>query len=85
MRSPESSRRPVVLIDDDDHVMRLLEQETLCQFKFDAREAADDDETLQLLDEFIPDLVLLDVDMPGRSGNRVARTRTGIPPMETRQ
>jgi diguanylate cyclase (GGDEF)-like protein len=73
MRSPESSRRPVVLIVDDDHVMRLLEQETLGQFDFDVREAADGEEALQLLDEFVPDLVLLDVDMPGIDGFEVCR------------
>ena len=73
MRSPESSRRPVVLIVDDDHVMRLLEQETLGQFEFDVREAADGEEALQRLDEFVPDLVLLDVDMPGIDGFEVCR------------
>jgi diguanylate cyclase (GGDEF)-like protein len=73
MRSPESSRRPVVLIVDDDHVMRLLEQETLGQFEFDVREAADGEEALQRLGEFVPDLVLLDVDMPGIDGFEVCR------------
>jgi diguanylate cyclase (GGDEF)-like protein len=73
MRSPESSRRPTALIVDDDHVMRLLEQETLGQFDFDVREAADGEEALQRLDEFVPDLVLLDVDMPGMDGFEVCR------------
>jgi diguanylate cyclase (GGDEF)-like protein len=73
MRSPESSRRPVVLIVDDDHVMRLLEQETLGQFEFDVREAVDGEEALQRLGEFVPDLVLLDVDMPGIDGFEVCR------------
>ncbi|MBL8373488.1 EAL domain-containing protein [Accumulibacter sp.] len=73
MRSPESSRSPTALIVDDDHVMRLLEQETLVQFKFDVHEAADGEEALRLLDQFVPDLVLLDVDMPRMDGFAVCR------------
>ncbi|MBK7673885.1 MAG: EAL domain-containing protein [Candidatus Accumulibacter sp.] len=73
MQSPESSRSPTALIVDDDHVMRLLEQETLVQFKFDVHEAADGEEALRLLDQFVPDLVLLDVDMPGMDGFEVCR------------
>ena len=73
MPSSESSGRPVALIVDDDHMMRLLEQETLSQFEFDVREATTGEEALQLLDEFVPDLVLLDVDMPGINGFEVCQ------------
>jgi len=73
MRSPERSSLPRVLIVDDDDVMRLLEQETLVQFSFDVREAADGEAALELLVEPPPDLVLLDVDMPGIDGFEVCR------------
>jgi diguanylate cyclase (GGDEF)-like protein/PAS domain S-box-containing protein len=73
MRSPERSSLPRVLIVDDDDVMRLLEQETLVQFAFDVREAADGEAALELLVEPPPDLVLLDVDMPGIDGFEVCR------------
>lgn len=73
MPSSESSGLPVALIVDDDHMMRLLEQETLSQFEFDVREATTGEEALQLLDEFVPDLVLLDVDMPGINGFEVCQ------------
>jgi PAS domain S-box-containing protein len=62
-----------LLIVDDDHVMRMLEAETLAQHEFDVREAADGEQALELLVEPPPDLVLLDVDMPGMSGFEVCR------------
>ena len=73
MRLAEPPRRPTLLIVDDDHVMRMLEAETLAQFAFDVREAADGEEALALLVEPPPDLILLDVDMPGMSGFDVCR------------
>ena len=73
MRSPEPSSRPTVLIVDDDQVMRMLEEETLVQFGFAVRAAADGEAGLALLAEAPPDLVLLDVDMPGIDGFEVCR------------
>lgn len=73
MRSPKPSKLPTVLIVDDDHVMRMLEQETLVQFDFEVVEAADGEQALELLVEPPPDLVLLDVDMPGVDGFEVCR------------
>jgi len=73
MRSPKRSTLPTVLIVDDDHVMRMVEQETLIQFEFDVVEAADGEQALELLVEPPPDLVLLDVDMPGVDGFEVCR------------
>lgn len=70
---PESSRSPVALIVDDDHVMRLLENETLTQFEFAVREATSGEEGLELLPDLVPDLVLLDVDLPGIDGFEVCR------------
>jgi diguanylate cyclase (GGDEF)-like protein len=73
MQLPEASTRPRVLIVDDDHVMRMLEQETLAQFDFEVSVAADGEEALELLAGPPPALVLLDVDMPGVDGFAVCR------------
>jgi diguanylate cyclase (GGDEF)-like protein len=73
MRSPEPSSLPVALIVDDDHVMRMLEQETLVQFRFEVFTAEDGEQALASLDVVPPDLVLLDVDMPGVDGFEVCR------------
>ncbi len=69
----EKGGRPQALAVDDDQVMRLLEHETLTQFGFDVREAADGEAALELLAGPAPDLVLLDVEMPGIDGFEVCQ------------
>jgi CheY-like chemotaxis protein len=49
MHLPEAATRPRVLIVDDDHVMRMLEEETLAQFDFEVSIAADGEEAIELL------------------------------------
>jgi predicted signal transduction protein with EAL and GGDEF domain/FixJ family two-component response regulator len=73
VRSAEPTARPTLLIVDDDHVMRMLEAETLARFGFDVREAEDGEQALELLVGPPPDLILLDVDMPGINGFEVCR------------
>jgi diguanylate cyclase (GGDEF)-like protein len=64
---------PTALIVDDDYVMRMLERETLAQFGFDVLEAEDGEQALDMLDDPPPDLLLLDVEMPGIDGFEVCR------------
>jgi diguanylate cyclase (GGDEF)-like protein len=71
--APQPSSGPTALIVDDDQVMRMLQQQTLQQAQFDVREAADGEQALQMLAGPPPDLVLLDVDMPGVNGFEVCR------------
>ncbi len=73
MNSRKSTPSRKVLIVDDDHVMRLLERETLTHFDFDVHEAANGEEALEWLAGPPPDLILLDVDMPGVDGFEVCR------------
>ena len=73
MSTPQPSQQATALIVDDDHVMRLLEHETLSQFDFLVREARDGNEALELLSTQVPDLLLLDVDMPGMNGFELCR------------
>ncbi len=56
-------------------------RKSLAQFEFDVVEAADGEQALELLVEPPPDLVLLDVDMPGVDGFEVCRRirRVGTP------
>ncbi len=73
MRSAALPAMPRVLIADDDETMRLMLGETLRQAGFDVGVAADGDEALALLKQQTPDLVLLDVDMPGIDGFELCR------------
>jgi diguanylate cyclase (GGDEF)-like protein len=73
MTLTESPALPRVLVADDDETMRLMLGETLRQAGFEVCAAADGNETLARLQQQIPDLILLDVDMPGIDGFELCR------------
>jgi diguanylate cyclase (GGDEF)-like protein len=60
-----------VLVADDDPTMRLLVAETLMQAGLDVISAEDGFEALAMFEDAHPDLLWLDVDMPGKSGFEV--------------
>jgi len=70
---PSSSQRGVVLVADDDPVMRMLMLEMLSQVGLDAIEAADGADAVQLARERRPDLILMDVEMPRMDGFAACR------------
>ena len=59
---------PRVLVVDDDPGIRLLMCETLKKTGFDVSVAASGPEAIEGCSEFMPDLVLLDINMPGMDG-----------------
>ncbi|MES2117756.1 MAG: EAL domain-containing protein [Pseudomonadota bacterium] len=73
MASPLSPKRGLVLVADDDPVMRLLMREMLDQVGLDTLEAEDGAQALACYRSMAPDLVLLDVDMPAMDGYAVCR------------
>jgi DNA-binding response OmpR family regulator len=64
-----TSRR-ILLVDDDESVRSLLRM-TLPEDGYDINEATDGEQALALVEERVPDLVLLDWEMPGRHGSLV--------------
>ncbi|MBA5636080.1 EAL domain-containing protein [Duganella sp. LX20W] len=68
-----SPKRGLVLVADDDPVMRLLMREMLDQVGLDTLEAEDGAQALACYRGMAPDLVLLDVDMPAMDGYAVCR------------
>lgn len=60
--------KPVILIVDDDTLVRSSVRRILSADGFDVDTAADGFEALNLLHRKVPDLMLLDLDMPGISG-----------------
>ena len=60
--------KPLVLIADDDIVIREILQETLLGAGYAIETAADGDSAVAIYDRLNPDIVLLDVVMPGRDG-----------------
>ncbi len=65
--------RPKVLIADDDHNLRELLMEAFPKHKFEVYQSADGDETWETVKDLRPDIVLLDIMMPGMDGLEVCR------------
>lgn len=58
----------LILVVDDEKGMRLLFEEVLTHYGYTVDSASNGAEALALVAETIPDLVLLDMNMPGLSG-----------------
>ncbi len=74
-----SGRRLTVLVTDDDMAHRNLIGEILSELDFTVVKAPDGPTCLTLADQHKPDIILLDISMPGLNGWEVARLlrRTG--------
>jgi DNA-binding response OmpR family regulator len=70
---------PRIVVADDDPDIRRLIVFTLKRRGYAVREATDGDAALALVSEDVPDLVVLDVMMPGRTGLEVAAALRGAP------
>ena len=67
------SDRPTILIADDDAFIRRPLEWMLQQEGFDTATAVDGDDCLEQLGETTPDLLILDVMMPGHDGFDICR------------
>jgi diguanylate cyclase (GGDEF)-like protein len=65
--APKTTRRRVLIIDDD-RAFTLLAAETLAQAGYDASAASNSQEAIACFERDTPDLVLLDVELPGSNG-----------------
>ena len=80
MRMGEAgTTRPTVLVCDDEPVLRMLVRAALDNGRYTVVEACDGDEALARPRSARPDLILLDMMMPGRSGHEVLRALRGDP------
>jgi len=70
---PLDRPQPLVVVADDDDDIRLLVGLRLRRNGFDVVEAADGLEALKAIVAHDPDLVVLDVNMPGLDGHAVMR------------
>ncbi|MDO8213782.1 response regulator transcription factor [Conexibacter sp. CPCC 206217] len=68
---------PTVLVVDDDAPVRRMLARTLSAEGFDVRSAADGGAALAAVEQSVPDVVVLDVAMPGMDGLAVARRLRG--------
>jgi CheY-like chemotaxis protein len=75
------SERPRILIVDDDEPILLLMRSLLREFGFEPVEAGTGPQAVAAAQAQIPDLVLLDRNMPGMSGDEVLTELREIPSM----
>jgi DNA-binding response OmpR family regulator len=67
------SKKPIILIADDDPEILTMLGIRLSKKGYQVLEAVDGNQTLNLAHKHHPDLVLLDVMMPGKNGWEVAK------------
>jgi len=72
--SRDGSTRRTVLVADDEPNLRLLVTATFSSHEIEVLEAADGDQAWALIEQRRPDLVLLDVHMPGPTGVDLTRS-----------
>lgn len=78
-------KKPVLLWIDDNSSLRKLAQRALVKTGFDCVTASSGEEAISMLDHIEPDLILLDIEMPGMNGFetcaaiKVIRKQTGRP------
>lgn len=70
---PDNAQKSLVLVADDDRVTRAMVSSWLTNAGYEVAAAADGDEALRVVREREPDLLLVDVTMPGRDGYEVCR------------
>lgn len=74
----EPKERRILVVDDDPDSLEII-AETLAWDGYQVRKAASGDEALESIEQWSPDLLLLDVNMPGLSGmETLAKARLKI-------
>ena len=73
------SRKPLILVVDDDGPILLLMRSVLREFGFDAVDAGSGRQAIEEARRKTPDLILLDRNMPGMSGDETLRALRAEP------
>ena len=69
-----SSGQPVVLVVDDARFFREMIKDILSELPVELVTAADGNEAWQLITALVPQLVLLDLNIPGKSGKEILQS-----------
>lgn len=71
--------KKTVLIADDETNLRLLVAATIDSGEYNVVEAADGEEAWGMIERYRPEVAILDVQMPGRTGLELTRSIKGHP------
>ncbi len=72
-----ASKQKILIVDDDNHIAELISL-YLEKEMFETKIAEDGDEALEYFESFQPDLILLDLMLPGKDGYEVCREILGL-------
>lgn len=75
-----AEKQKILIVDDDPLISELISL-YLQKEMFDTREAADGEEALALFSEYLPNLVILDLMLPGIDGYEVCRRLRAVSPI----
>ncbi len=75
----ESLRRPLAMVIEDEEDIRQLFYDVLSRGGFDVLTAPNVDEAIKILETSTPEIMFVDVNMPGRLGTEVLAYVKGIP------
>jgi diguanylate cyclase (GGDEF)-like protein len=82
MKDERIGRAAIVLVIDDDPFIRLLARDSMEKIGLEVHEATDGMSGLAAIGAHVPDIILLDVVMPGMSGFEACRQARQLPNME---
>jgi DNA-binding response OmpR family regulator len=78
----EDSKKKILLVEDERSLCMLYEEE-FCDEGFEVAAVRSGEEALKSLDEYIPDLIILDIVLPGINGletlAQIRERKDGIP------
>lgn len=75
-----TDKKTILLVDDDQEIRNYLKR--LLQEKYAVREAEDGESGLQIIKEFVPDLVITDIFMKNMNGVELCQNVKGDPALE---
>lgn len=67
----------VLMVDDDTNLLAMLKKALTAKSRADVRTESDPKRVVQVAGQFRPDIVILDIDMPGMDGGDVAHALNG--------
>jgi CheY-like chemotaxis protein len=73
------SKSRILIVDDDYSLSRLVGHLLQQTGRYEVRVENHSEAALQVAQEFLPDLFLLDVDMPGKDGGELSRDLKSVP------